>query len=334
MGRGKNNVKQIKKTIGDPDEIMNMFSQLTGDMSKLDPNIVMDKYQKMKHNIMLCNKVIGLFNQNIMQTLLTINIDVILFETQIEDIDKFIKMSQDSIVEEATLENVVVIYSHLKESHIIDQYLELCKNLMQCSKSIGDKYKLNDEFIRQHTNSELQIFPFSEVNFKLLFDVYLEELSKNKEENEEELRQSKIYVLSMLNILLISTQDIYKLITTPDVDIDKISEVIINAINSAETAIPGCAKAFKMISKSFDMLKTNMTDYYKDFISTKDPTIIFQNFILDVSKGPAINTRLLFQFRKIINFYRQQSSSRPKDPKLEAIFEKVNQVMSAMDNSI
>ena len=83
-------------------------------------------------------------------------------------------------------------------------------------------------------------------------------------------------------MLFNTTYDIYQIITSPDIDISEFSDIIVDSIKQARKMIPRANKAFKKIEESVELLKDNFQNYYKDFITTKNPTIIIENFILDV----------------------------------------------------
>lgn len=328
MARGKGNgIKIIKKTMGDDNgDISQLFQQLIGDENSLDPHIIMDKYNRLKNNIQRCNKLLSKFKDTILERLLNKNQDGI-FLTQKKNLTDFVSDSETIIMEEVNIDNVISIYKRIKENEHIQQYLLLCKNLIKYKDSIGDKDNLDGNFIRNSPGHELYLFPFSDINFKFIFDHYLDDNLNNY----TEIDTAKKYILITLNMLFIASFDIYKLITTPDIDIEKFSDVIIKAISEAKKQIPRCDAAFKIIANSADMLKNNFSDYYKDFVISKNPTVIMENFILDISKSSNMSTDTVRQFKKIIFFYRKQADNRPKDPKLEQIFGSLDKIMGMMD---
>jgi hypothetical protein len=87
--------------------------------------------------------------------------------------------------------------------------------------------------------------------------------------------------------------------------------------------IPRAGKAFKKIEESVELLQNNFGGYYKDFISTKNPSIIIENFILDCSKeqNENMDLDLARQFKKIAMFYKKKSAGKIKDPRINQIFE-------------
>ena len=123
-----------------------------------------------------------------------------------------------------------------------------------------------------------------------------------------------------------TTYEIYEIITSPDIDISKFSDIIIQSIQQAKKMIPRANRAFKKIEDSVELLKNNFQNYYKDFISTKNPTIILENFILDCSKENSddVDLDLARQFKRIVMFYQKKSQGKIKDPRINQLFEMLN----------
>ncbi len=127
-------------------------------------------------------------------------------------------------------------------------------------------------------------------------------------------------------MLFKTTYDIYEIVTSPDIDISKFSDIIIQSIQQAKKMIPRANRAFRKIEDSVELLKNNFQGYYKDFISTKNPTIILENFILDCSKenGDDVDIELARQFKKIVMFYQKKSQGKIKDPRVNQLFDMLN----------
>ena len=330
MAKGK---KQYKVVSGGSDidqtELLDMFQQLTGDPSKLDPEIVKDKYERLKNDILRCNKLVLKFKEAILDRLHTkIGVDVY-FDYEVKKIIEFVDQVNDYLDVELNEENFVPIYQALKDSFVVEEYLKVCKALRQGEDCIKDRCALSDKFIKRAVGEEFYVFDFAKINFKHLFTHVLEENFPEK----EELDGCKQYILVMCNMLYITTQDIYSIVTSPDVDIDKLSELIIKAITAAKKQIPRCDKAFRLIENSVDMLKNGMSMYYKDFVASGNPAIIFENFINDISNDLHIDTQTLGQFKRIIFHFRKQANSMPKkNTKLEGVFTTLDKIMEIMEN--
>jgi hypothetical protein len=79
------------------------------------------------------------------------------------------------------------------------------------------------------------------------------------------------------------------------------------------------------------LLKENFGDYYRDFISTKDSTIMMQNFIIDVSKKTDSDPQVTRQFRQIISYYRELAQQQIQNPKVKMLFDKVNESFQQLE---
>jgi len=329
MARGKKQFRVINNG-GDIDqtELLSMFQQLTGDPSKLDPVIVKDKYERLHNDIERCNKLITKFKEAIVDRLYTKKTDPF-FQREAKQLTDFVNQVNDYITVDITDENLVHIYQALKDSFVIEEYLKVCKVLRQGEDCIRDRCALSDSFIKRSVGEEFYLFDFAKINFKHLFTHILEE---NFPEHDE-LSGCKQYILVMCNMLYITTQDIYTIVTSPDVDIDKLSELIVKAITSAKKQIPRCDKAFRLIENSVDMLKNGMSSYYKDFVASGNPAVIFENFINDISNDLHIDTQTLGQFKRIIFHFRKQANSMPKKKQeLKGVFSALDKIMDIMDD--
>jgi len=331
MAKGRKQYKTIASN-GEIDQtqLLDMFQQLTGDPSKLDPNIVRDKYQRLKNDIIRCNKLLLKFKEAILDNLYTKrNVDAC-FDFQVEQLVEFVKRSSEYIdVEPENDQQMIAVYQALKDSFIIEEYLKVCKILRQNEDCVKDRCNLSDSFIKRSVGEDFYLFDFAKINFKHLFTHILEENFTDR----EELADCKRYILVMCNMFYITTGDIYTMVTSPDVDIDKLSELIIDAITAAKKQVPRCDKAFRLIENSVDMLKNGMSSYYKDFVASGNPAVIFENFINDISNDLHIDKSTLCQFKRIIFHFRKKANEMPKkNSKLDGVFTTLDKIMDIMDN--
>lgn len=332
MGRGRKQFKTIQTGGGidlDQEELMSMFQQLTGDPSKLDPEIVKDKYERLKNSIQRCNKLLRKFKSAILDRLTTKVGKDPFFDYEVRNLIDYVDRADAYVDEEVNDTNIIYIYQAMKESFVVEEYLKVCKALRQGEDCIKDRTNLSDTFIKRAVGEELFIFEFSKINFKHLFTHILAENISDK----KELADAKTYILLTFNMLYITTQDIYNIVSSPDVDIDKLSELIVQAIGAAKKQIPRCDKAFRLIENSVDLLKNGMSSYYKDFVASGNPVVIFENFINDLSGDLHIDTQTMGQFKRIIFHFRKRAESMPKQSaKLDGVFQTLDKIMSMMDD--
>lgn len=332
MGRGRKQYKVVQQGGSDIDqaELMDMFHQLTGDPNKLDPEIVKEKYERLKANIQRCNGFLRKFKIAILDRLDSKNGKDSFFDHEVRSLTSFLDRADAYIDETITKDNLIPIYQALKESFIVEEYLKVCKNLQQGEACIKDRANLTDTFIRRSVGDDLFIFEFSKINFKHLFSHILEENLPDK----KDLADAKYYILLMFNMLYLTTHDIYNIVSSPDVDIDKLSELIVQAIGSAKKQIPRCDKAFRLIENSVDLLKNGMSSYYKQFVASGNPFSIFENFIGDLSEELHIDTQTMNQFKRIIFHFRKRAESLPqKNAKLDSTFSMLDKILNMMGES-
>jgi hypothetical protein len=329
MGKSRNGkVKTIKKTLGggSGDELNNIFSQLLGNKDSLDPCIVLDKYQKLKSELLSICSLLDRFNINILDKL--IPTDKIYNEYK-EDIEFFIKNCKNEFdITELKVNDIVPIYLRIKDSDSVNKTILLCQNLIQYKQSLSNKHELSDRFIYNEPGNEVILLPFANLNFKFLF--------RDPEFLNEKNTKMKPFTMVTLHLLYKLSYSVYEIITSPDINIEQFSEIIIKSINEAKKSIPRCDKAFNKISNSLDMLTNNFGNYYKDMILTKKPSIIIENFLSDlVSDTSDSDMECVHQLKKIVDFYKNKTmkSGAIKDPRISQLFETIQEKFSLIDTA-
>ncbi len=189
-------------------------------------------------------------------------------------------------------------YHGLKTSSVINTLLNTCSNLIPYRVHLSDGQKLDDRFLTRSSGSELSPVPDLNLNFKLLYYQ-----ADRLNEGERKL------VLLVLHKLYTISHDLYEEYGKNDVDTAKFVEAVEYTIDELKKKIPGCADAFKQILSSTEMLRDNYGEYYKDYVSTKNPMIIAENFVIDVSQQVDASPRVAFQFKKILRELRKLINS-------------------------
>lgn len=323
MGRGgKGQVRMIKKQMGssDTNELGLLFNQLLGDEKSLDPLVVMEKHNKLVSNINIIKKILEKFIDTILIPKFQHNKKI---SDSVLQINEFIEKCNDILSLPIEQSSIINVYKTTKESEVVTKILTTCKNLLFHQKYLDNNNTLSDTFIHNEPGITLELFSFSSLNFKTIFS------------NEDMKNDNKKYVLIVLSMIYTKSYDIYNLITSPDIDIEKFSNIIIDSIKEAKKSIPRCDKAFKKISQSVDLLKNNFNTYYKDFIESQSPTIIVENFILDLSKDLDADTETTRQFKRIVMFYQKKynESGQKKDPKLKKMFETIQEKFKILETN-
>lgn len=311
MARGNGSKMKVIKQNIDQQGMTDMFNQLLGDEKSLDINIIRDKYLKLKTNMERIYKLLESFHNTIYIKVINDKFNTSLYK---KNIMGFIDDIKNIINEDISDDKIIRHYKILKEHKIIKDCIHICKNLIRFKKYIEDNDNLSDIFIKSSKTHELIIFPFCNFDIKMIYTHIKVDESVSK------------YLLIFLNMIYKTTYEIYEIITSPDIDISKFSDIIIQSIQQAKKMIPRANRAFKKIEDSVELLKNNFQNYYKDFISTKNPSIILENFILDCSKDNAedVDLDLARQFKRIVMFYQKKSQGKIKDPRINQLFEMLN----------
>ena len=205
------------------------------------------------------------------------------------------------------------VFAAAKKCNIVNTVIVACKNLVAHKKSLGDQAALKDRFLTKGAGMTFAPLPdLPQVNFK---QIYIDDrLSPSDKE----------FVLVVLHKMYTIGHDVYEAVSSPDVDVNEFVEVIMSSIGEVKKHIPRCDQAFQKIIESVDLLKGNFDGYYKDYTASGNPTIIMENFVLDVSKNTKTSPAVTAQFRRIIAHYRKLASQQGSHPKLQSLFAQVD----------
>ena len=324
-------IKTAKKQLGDK-SIVDMFNQMLG-TDDADPEIVTPKYNSIKHDLNTVKMLLTQMTTNIILKVFPEEKigcdDIKTYVNSLNDI-KFIdttpklkyeskdtknnkdsKNGKNNVEELKDEDNVSKAYLNLKTDNRIKLLILTCKNLIYYSERLNSK-PIDPTFINRIPGFDFMPFAFSRLNVKRMWS------------SESITPRIKQYVLMVLKIILNTSKNIYKTITSPDVDVKKFSAVIIKSIAKVKKQIPRCEKAFAKIEQSIGLLEGNFNEYYKDFISSQNPSTIMESFVIDVSQSGDVDAQTTRQFRKIINYYRKATQGKIKDPKINKIFNMLN----------
>lgn len=342
----KTKVSVAQKTMKDP-ELIDMFNKMVG-ASDPDPTIVIPKYEEIMNNSIEMIQILEsfikspfarVFINDFHKAFLEIKEFIDKSKPQLEELkleknDKIFsgedlnKLNDNPEKIQEYLSNIEFrykitklgeMYVKLKDSPVIKESIMTArslKNAVMLEKQrsgttihdLEEKDNLSSNFIIKSDGDFMILFNFTSLDFKQLYyhDLMNSQFSK--------------YILFVLHLIYKKVLNIVKEITSPDIDVDKFSELLVKNIDEIRKHIPRCDKAFDKIKQSVSLLKTNFGEYYKDFISSQNPGIIVENFVIDVAKSSNADISTTRQFREIIKFYRSHMQNRIKDPKIKKIF--------------
>jgi len=350
-----------KKTMKDP-ELLDLFNQMMG-AGDPDPNIAVPKYEKLLEESKQITGLLrsfanspfaGVFRRDYNSAFDEINSFCqdsfkILEQHTLEESNESSVMSGDklnslnenhnliqkyidSINSKYNLQDLAETYTNLKECSAVQEIVMIVKNIrnvlmMEKERSKSEQHNLEDKaslsmmFITKCEGDSLTLFNFCSLDFK--------QISYNEELLTPELQN---YMLYFLHILYKRGLEVVRLITSPDIDVEKFSEVLVRNIGEVKKHIPRCDKAFDKISNSVGLLRNNFDDYYKDFVISQNPGIIIENFVGDVAKNSSADVQTTMQFRKIIQYYKQRmSAAKIDDPKIKKILSMVGSNLDVLE---
>lgn len=223
------------------------------------------------------------------------------------------------------LEEYGKIYNNCKKNVLITIVLKTCEGLVPYKSSIGNVENLTDNFIISSA-MEMKLLNRSKNDFKTIFNDII-----NSESLEDEKQVQRNFVLMILNKLYTIGVDLNDLITTPDIDVDEFVTVLIDSIDGLKKKIPRCNEAFDKIRDSVGLLKNNFKSYYGDFAASGNPTIIMENFVMDVAKDSTVSPRVSGQFKEIIKHYKDMAGAQVQDPRVKNMLKHLDKNMKLLE---
>jgi hypothetical protein len=337
MGRGRATVK-VKKILpkeseDDSNLLNNMFEQMTGSQNA-DRDIIIPKIINIFINLKKYNKLLNLILtfSEFRNTFIEYEDwfeEIKIFNDDISNINGFDINTEYNIYLPSCLgeinekENTALnnFYKDLKNNKFIKKIIITSNILSKYKKNIEDPNDLSDVFINREPGLTLLPFCFSNFDLKVLWC------------SENITPQIKKYILSILSHVYKIGLEFYNIISSPDIDIKKFSKILVESISKMRKQIPRCNDAFNIIEKSVLLLEDNFKGYYRSSVEAENPSIIIENFIVDVSMTQKASPMVTSQFRKIVA-HLQKNSKNSNDPKVKKLFSMLNNQFTMMDNEL
>lgn len=296
--------KVIKKTLKDQN-LVNMFNQMLGGDG--DPEIVARKTSDIKSLLRVISGVLKSYATGPMKQ----------FEEYSSWCDEFLKFGV------ATDGLLPLEYKEIKEHNQTKLLILVCRELVSYMHFLQPS-TLSDKWVLSHPGLVYEPFAFTTLDVKHIWN------------NPKSTANVKRYNLQTFSLLFNKCHEIYRIVTAPDVDVKKFSQIIVDSIDKVkgQPELSRCKEAFDKIKESVSLLENNFGDYYKDMVQSENPNTIIENFIIDVSQGQNMNLSLMRQFRTIINFYKRQSGGKIKDPQVKKLFETLNSRMEILEKKV
>ena len=324
-------LKQIKQAMGgaSAQDINGMFEEMMG-VRDAEQHIILPKFVGIRNKIIHVYKILMQFATG------AIGSDFVELSEPMLQIRQFASEMKESIVFSDSLveeteeqysalnkEDLNALYKKLKNNQFTQQLIVQCSKLKRHSKDFDDIKQLRDNFIKQEPGLSFFIFDFSNLDLKKIWA------------SSRVTPMVKKYILNILHVLYKDLFSIYQLVTSPDVDIDKFTDVLMSAIDQLKKQ-PGlhrCDNAFRRIASSVELLKGRFNNYYRESVASANPTIIIESFIVDVSNQGGADARLTREFKQIIKHMAKVSeqSGRNKDPAIQKLFAMLNKNFEIME---
>jgi hypothetical protein len=321
-------VKVIKQNI-ETQELNVMLEQILDD--KGDPEIVVIKRKDMINIVQTCIKLLSHITQKENADSDPKIVDGLFrkfyksnYDQWLDELDAFTKQCQDMIDKK-------IEYVEMKDHVAIKRLMFICRDLKPFAFHIDNQgtdamksFGYKGRWITDQPGHSLEPFSFSRFNLKAIWV---------NPDTDDRMRK---YLLTVIKRLFIQCTELYKLISSPDIDIASFSKIIVEAIQKIKKVpeLHRCGDAFKKLEESIDLLEGNFGGYYKDMLQSQNPTMLIVNFIEDVSKTDKMDIKLVYQFRKIVQYYKKSTQGKISDPAIKKKFDLLSSRFSMLDSQV
>ena len=220
-----------------------------------------------------------------------------------------------NLIEDEVKKTFTAEYELVKKSELVNTFVVMCDRLVAHKKNFSDISNLRHKFILTMPGAEFTPFPFTTLNLKYIFSLTTV--------GENTIR----FFMTILNKAHELSRKLWDETISPDIDVDQFVDVIMSNIGEIQKRpeLSRCSKAFQKIRDSVNLLKNRFNGYYRDFVVTKDSTIMMQHFIIDVSTETKADPTVTQQFRTILAYYRKIAQDQIQNPKIKMLFDRVNE---------
>lgn len=313
--------KKVKVLGQSGDELSKMFNQMTG-AGEVDIEVVGEKYDQLAHELARFATLTGfLAALRFMKTCADMAepaAELTKFSRECEEYAASLTdLAHPAQTETEAVQAFGEAYAAVKHSAFARAAIVTCDNLIPHKAMINES---NLAFITSMPGISWSPLPYTALDVKYMLEIA----------NDNFRALFAIVVKKLLEV----TYSVWKLVTSPDVDIKKFIAVIEKSIDQLHKVpeLNRCGKAFARVKASIGLLEERFGSYYRDSVATKDSTILLQHFIIDVSKESSVDAETTMQFRKIISYYQKVSKYQNHDPKIKSLFSQVSGNLDALES--
>lgn len=319
--------KTVRATLGDKD-VMGLFSEMMGggDSSGTNPAMVYAKYVRMERHADRFVRLLALLRGSsaaqhggqalgpFVERLQEQQAEVFaapdlapFLGTELPTTEDFEKVPPE------VKEQFLAATGRAKDSALVACVVRTCRTLIAYKKSLESPEALSGVFLT--TMGGVSFCPVPDLPF-CFRRAYCDD---RRSAEEKEL------LLTVLHKLYTVGHDMYEALVAPDMDPQEFTHTVMESLAEVKKFIPRCDNAFRKIEESVDLLRERFGGYYGDFVSSGNPMMIMENFVIDVSKTSAASSpQLTREFRTIIDHYRKLHAQSALNPRLKSLFNHVD----------
>lgn len=302
--------KTYTKNISDP-VVGEIFNQIIS--GEGDTHIVTEKVSTIKESLNIVKRSFG-----ILSSFLKKDAEFDIWGNELEEFNDSIKKLEVEVVDS---KKPIDAFNTYKDSVVTKNLISSCAYLREYSKYL-EATPPEDKWLNENDGFPIVPFRFTSMDLNRIWISDVQTQFKN-------------IVLQCIAKAYINSYVIYRNITSPNINVKEFAQKLVGKLSDLEShpELSRCKDALKKIRDAVDMLEDNFEEYYKDSVQSRNPNLIFENFILDVSKSQQTDLKIIRQFKDIIKFIRKHSQKLPaKDPRIAQMFDILTENINSTEN--
>jgi hypothetical protein len=129
--------------------------------------------------------------------------------------------------------------------------------------------------------------------------------------------------------LYVDLERFYKEYVSPDIDIDRLRNIILEAVEHMRARVPRIDKTINYIKRKSELLTSVINDSFEDYLrSEQNPAIIMSKFLEEVQKDASKEGSMEIKrgILQIIKYFNQNVSTLGANPKIKSMINMVTKI--------
>jgi len=254
------------------------------------------------------------------------------------------QLSEDAATIEKIESDLFDKYKALKDSKTVMNIISTCKQLLPYGSSLFAASQMDrtriSKYSRYHPDNLEEPLPKGDIRFMnelgslkpLCFAPMIDFKFIWVDGRMDKTRRK--FLLDFLFNIYYRGITLFDILTSPDVDTGKLSQLFMDAIQAMKKKLNGYDRAFELIEKAADMLTRKFNTYYRESQRNGgNSAVFFESFIIDVAASQSEDLIASAQLKRLADKMKELTMQSPDYQNNEVVQKLVN-ILSTAVNTI